>query len=538
MVRNEHLDLRSLPGSARAPALGAKQAGTPLSADARVEATLVLRRRAELDDATLGSFLSRHELAVAHGADPADVALVVSTLTELGVEVLSTDAASRRVRVAGTAALLGRVFGTSLEGVTSRDAAGDEVSHRHRVGGLSVPAQLDGVVTAVLGLDDRPQASPRFRIAAASISTSYTPLQLGAVYRFPPGTDGHGQTLAIIELGGGFAQRELDTYFAALGVSSPTVRAAGVDGAANKPGADPNGADGEVLLDIEVAGALAPRASIIVYFAPNTDAGFLDALSVAAHATPTPAAISISWGQSEDAWTGQARAVFDQALADAAALGVTVTVAAGDDGSNDRVPDGKSHVDFPASSPHALACGGTRLVADPSTGMVTSETVWNDGVGRGATGGGVSAAFDLPVWQTAVGVPRRAATTGPGTHHGSIAAGRGVPDVAGVADPQTGYRVRVDGKDLVIGGTSAVAPLWAALVARLAQATGRRFGLLQPALYHAVASGQVPPGFRDVTAGSNGAFSAGKGWDPCTGLGVPDGAALLAALQAPTPPKA
>ena len=524
MVRNEHLDLRALPGSERAPALGAKQAGTPLSADARVEATLVLRRRAELDDATLGSFLSRPELAVAHGADPADVALVVSTLTELGVEVLSTDAASRRVRVAGTAALLGRVFGTSLEGVTSRDAAGDEVSHRHRTGGLSVPAALDGVVTAVLGLDDRPQASPRFRTAASS-TTSYTSLQLGTVYRFPEGTDGHGQTLAIIELGGGFAQSELDTYFAALGITGPLVRAVGVDGAVNQAGADPNGADGEVLLDIEVAGALAPQSSLVVYFAPNTDAGFLDAISVAAHASPTPAAISISWGQSEDAWTEQARTAFDEALADAAALGVTVTAAAGDDGSTDRAADGKSHVDFPASSPHALACGGTRLVADPTTGAVTSETVWNDGVGRGATGGGVSEAFALPGWQTTVGVPSPAGT-----------AGRGVPDVAGVADPQTGYQVRVDGKDLVIGGTSAVAPLWAALVARLAQATGHRFGLPQPALYDAVTAGDVPPGFRDVTSGSNGAYSAGKGWDPCTGLGVPDGTALLAALRAGKPP--
>src|SRR5665811_1249101 len=191
--------------------------------------------RDRLNDARLGAILSRDELAVAGGADPADVDLVVNTLTGLGVEVLATDAASRRVRIAGGVALLGRVFGTSLEAVASQNASGDEISHRHRVGGLSVPAQLDGVVTAVLGLDDRPQASPRFRIAAASISTSYTPLQLGTVYRFPAGTDGHGQTLAIIELGGGFAQRELDTYFAALGVSSPTVRAAGVDGASNKP---------------------------------------------------------------------------------------------------------------------------------------------------------------------------------------------------------------------------------------------------------------------------------------------------------------
>ena len=525
MDGHEHLDLRALPGSERAPAPGVKKAGSPLPAGAPVEATLILRRRAELNDATIGAILSRDELAVAHGADPADVDLVVGTLTGLGVEVLSIDAASRRVRVAGTVALLSAVFGTSLEAVTSKNAAGDEVSHRHRTGGLSVPAELDGVVTAVLGLDDRPQARAHFRTAAAASSaTSYTPLQLGTIYRFPAGTDGSGQTLGIVELGGGFAQSELDTYFAGLAITGPSVRAVGVDGAVNKSGADPNGADGEVLLDIEVAGALAPKASLVVYFAPNTDAGFLDAISEAAHATPAPAAISISWGQSEDAWTGQARTAFDQALADAAALGVTVTVAAGDDGSTDRATDGKSHVDFPASSPHALACGGTRLEADPTTGAVTSETVWDNGVGKGATGGGVSDAFSLPSWQKTVGVPSRAGTTG-----------RGVPDVAGVADPQTGYQVRVDGKDLVIGGTSAVAPLWAALVARLAQSTGRRFGLLQPALYGTLTAGAVPPGFRDITSGSNGAYSAGNGWDPCTGLGVPDGTALLTALRAGQP---
>src|SRR6185437_6464905 len=188
----------------------------------------------------------------------------------------------------------------------------------------------------------------------------------------------------------GFDSADLDTYFGSLQITTPSVEAVGVDGAANTPGQDPNGADGEVMLDIEVAGALAPQAKILVYFAPNTDAGFLDAVSTAAHATPTPAAISISWGQSEDQWTAQARTAFDQALQDAAALGVTTTVAAGDDGSSDRVGDGKAHVDFPASSPHALACGGTRLEANASTGAVQSETVWNNGTGRGATGGGVS----------------------------------------------------------------------------------------------------------------------------------------------------
>ena len=299
------------------------------------------------------------------------------------------------------------------------------------------------------------------------------------------------------------------------------MTAVGVDGAQNVPGQDPNGADGEVLLDIEVIGALAPAAQVLVYFAPNTDAGFLDAVSDAAHATPAPAAISISWGQSEDEWTAQARKALDAAFADAAALGVTVTVAAGDDGSTDRATDGRAHCDFPASSPHALACGGTSLHADPAAGTVTSETVWDNGVGRGATGGGVSDKFSEPAWQHGAGVPTR--STG--------RSGRGVPDVSGDADPQTGYQVLIDGTSTVIGGTSAVAPLWAALTARLVQALGRPLGLLQPVLYAGVSAGVVQPGFRDIVAGNNGAFQAGPGWDACTGLGVPDGEALLAVLR-------
>jgi kumamolisin len=350
------------------------------------------------------------------------------------------------------------------------------------------------------------------------MSTSYTPVQLGRIYRFPDGTDGSGHTIALIELGGGFEQADLDAYFAGLGISAPVVNAVGIDGGANAPEHDPSGADGEVLLDIEVAGALAPGATLVVYFAPNTDAGFIDAVAAAAHAAPTPTAISISWGLYEDGWTTQARTAMDDAFADAAALGVTVTVAAGDDGSTDGATDGRPHVDFPASSPHALACGGTRLEANPTTGEVLAETVWNNGAGRGATGGGVSDAFDRPSWQALTGVPPR-----PDKGHGNP--GRGVPDVAAVADPQTGYRVRVDGTDTVIGGTSAVAPLWAALVTRLAQAAGRRLGLVQPMLY------SMHRGFRDITTGSNGAYAAGPGWDACTGLGVPDGAGLLAGLR-------
>jgi kumamolisin len=522
-----NLDLQPLPGSERAPAPDVTAVG-PVDPDSPIAVTLVLRRRAEVPEEALTSPISPAEFAAKYGADPADLDLVTQTLSSLGVAIVEADAASRRIRISGPASLLGQIFGTEIEQVSSSNPVGGRIEHRHRSGGLSVPGAISGVVTAILGLDDRPQTVPRFQIARSmALTTSYTPIELGKIYNFPEGTDGSGQSIAIIELGGGFDQADLDTYFSSLGITGPQVTAVGVDGATNVPGQDPDGADGEVLLDIEVAGALAPKASIVVYFAPNTDAGFIDAISHAAHANPTPAAISISWGQCEDDWTQQARTAFDEALTDAAVLGVTVTVAAGDDGSTDRAADGKVHVDFPAASPHALACGGTRLQADPSTGKVTSETVWNNGVGAGATGGGVSRTFGLPSWQATVGVSSVGGRSG-----------RGVPDVAGVADPQTGYRIRVDGRDIVIGGTSAVSPLWAALIARLVQATGRKLGLVQPALYGATTAGQVPPGFRDVTQGNNGAYQAAPGWDPCTGLGVPDGAQLLAALQSSGKPSA
>lgn len=498
-------DLIPLPGSERDAAADSLQ-GRPVDPQQQLEVVLLLRHRA----------------AGEIGADAADVALVSDTLTALGLRIVSTDLPSRRVRVAGTVAELSAAFGTTLEQVASRGPDGRDVTHRHRTGSLAIPRTLDGVVVAVLGLDDRPQSRTQFRIAAASaVQTSYTPPQLGQVYRFPPGTDGTGQTVAIIELGGGFAQSDLDSYFGGLGITpTPPVSAVSVDGAQNVAGGDPQGADGEVLLDIEVVGALAPAAQIDVYFAPNTDAGFLDAVSDAAHASPTPAAISISWGQSEDTWTAQARSAMDSVFADAGTLGITVTAAAGDNGSSDGGTDGKDHADFPASSPNVLACGGTTLQADPASGAVTDETVWNDGSGGGATGGGVSDTFPRPDWQTSAGVP------GPG---------RGLPDVAADADPRTGYQVLVDGAQLVIGGTSAVAPLWAALVARVVQATGRPLGLLNPALYAGVSAGAPVAGLRDIVSGSNGTYSAGPGWDACTGLGVPDGAALLARLQSAAP---
>jgi kumamolisin len=545
-----------LPGSDRGSLPGSQELGAVDEAQ-QIEVTLVTRRRAALPRELVEgpATLTPEQFAERHGTDPADLELITTVLAGHGLQVTSADAGARRVTVRGTIAAMSAAFGASLRRVRSPDlvAGQNMVEHRYREGRLQIPAELEGIVLAVLGLDDRPQARAQFRRAPAATAratapapaapapgapaaggpaptaapaaapTSYTPPQVAALYQFPAGTDGTGQTIAIIELGGGFGPSDLDPYFAGLGIGVPSVTAASVDGAVNQPGQDPGGADGEVLLDIEVAGAVAPGAAQIVYFAPNTDQGFVDAVTTAVHATPTPAVVSISWGQSEDAWTAQARTALDQAMADAAALGVTVCVAAGDNGSSDGQSGSGVHVDFPASSPHALACGGTSLRGNAATGVISSETVWNDGGSGGATGGGVSDAFGLPSWQAAAGVPAQAGGAA-GT------AGRGVPDVAGCADPATGYQVRVDGQSTVIGGTSAVAPLWAGLISRLAQSTGKSFGLIQPQLYAGVTARTAAPGFRDITSGSNGAYAAGPGWDACTGLGSPEGAALLAAL--------
>ena len=291
-----------------------------------------------------------------------------------------------------------------------------------------------------------------------------------------------------------------------------------VDGGANAPSGDPNSADGEVALDIEVAGSIAPAASIVVYFTTNTSQGFLDAITTAIHdESHAVSVISISWGGPESTWTSQAMQSYDQAFQDAAALGVTICVAAGDNGSSDGVTDGSAHVDFPASSPNVLACGGTSLQG--SNGTISNEVVWNDGASGGATGGGVSENFPLPSYQTGAGVPVSV--------NSSHFQGRGVPDVAGDADPDTGYGITVDGQPSVVGGTSAVAPLWAALIVLLNQQLGKPVGFLNPQIYAASAR----TGFHDITSGNNGAYSAGPGWDACTGWGSPIGGGLLTALD-------
>ena len=508
-----------LQGSRRQPPPDAPVAGTP-APDEILQVTVIVRRRNPLPAPGSGPAIDRAQFAEKYGADPADMRRVVDFAAEEGLAVVATDAARRTVVLSGTLADLTRAFGADVK-VYEQDGR----TFRARSGTLVIPADLVDLIEGVFGFDQRPQARTRFRVRQAdetavlpmaAAPNSFSPPQIAQLYRFPQAATGQGQTIAIIELGGGYRQTDLDTFFTNLGIAPPLVTAVSVDGAVNQPGGDPNSADGEVLLDIEVAGSVAPAAALAVYFAPNTTQGFLDAITTAVHDQNTnPNVISISWGAAESAWTSQALQSYDQAFQDAVALGVMVCTASGDDGSNDNQSDGQAHVDFPSSSPNVLACGGTTLQS--LNGAIQQETVWNAGSGKGASGGGVSEVFPLPAYQQSAHVPASV---------NSGFAGRGVPDVAGDADPATGYQVVVDGQSLVFGGTSAVAPLWAGLIALLNQQRGKSVGFLNAAVYGPL-SGSA---FNDIVSGDNGAYSAGPGWDACTGWGSPNGTALLGGL--------
>lgn len=535
-----------LPGSERQPlpAVDLHASGAPPKRKSRgpLTVSVLVRRKQPIDTAALAqgtatARVSRAQFRAQYAADPTAVKAVKAFAKQFGLSVETTPLQldARTLKLSGTRDQLEKAFGVTLS-----DQSHANATYRVREGAIYIPQSLAGLVEAVLGLDDRPQAGAHFRIAhsvtpgstnPAATGSSFTPPQIAQLYQFPANASAAGQTIGLIELGGGYRTADLSAYFKSLGVKAPRVVAVPVDGGKNSP-STADGADGEVMLDIEVAAAVAPGAGIAVYFAPNTDQGFIDAITTAVHdATNKPSVISISWGGPESSWTQQAITALDSACQAAALLGVTITVAAGDNGSSDGVTDGANHVDFPASSPHVLACGGTKITASGDT--LTDEVVWNElAAGNGGTGGGVSTAFPLPTWQANANVPapiaqanrkKKKPTTGGGT--GSTASsGRGVPDVAGNADPVTGYTIRVDGQTLAIGGTSAVAPLWAGLIAVANAQNKTTAGFLNPTLYG------NPAAFRDITSGNNGAYKAVAGWDPCTGLGSPVGTAIIAAL--------
>lgn len=523
------LDRVELKGTARAAFPAAKDVG-PADPNERIEVTLLLRRgtnpaaQSALDQATSlplrdRKYLTRRQFARLHSASLADIKKIRTFAADFHLKILKEDRPTRTVKLSGTVQSFNEAFGTDLRRCEHK--LGD---FRCRTGTLTIPAELDPIIEGVFGLDNRPQAKPHFRIHkkspavhAQAADVSYSPLQVAQAYAFPSGATGSGQCIGIIELGGGYKTADLNSFFKNLGLSTPKITAVSVDGASNSPTGDPNGPDGEVELDIEVAGSIAPGAQIAVYFAPNTDQGFIDAVTAAVNdSTHHPSIISISWGGPENSWTAQSRSALNSACQDAATMGITVFVASGDEGASDGSSTGAPEVDFPASSPFVAGCGGTKLTLSGTT--IASEQAWNElSSNEGATGGGVSEFFALPSFQQSANVPK--------APNGFV--GRGVPDVAGDADPTTGYSVLVDGQQTVIGGTSAVAPLWAGLIARLNQSLKKNLGYLNPLIY----TSNVEPAFHDITKGNNGDYSAGPGWDPCTGLGTPNGTALLSALR-------
>ena len=516
-----------LAGSHRHPARGAEKIG-PANPSDQAHVTVYIRGKDKPPPVTQpGHYITSEQYTATYGASEEDFQAIRDFAKQYNLTPANENAATRSIELWGTVGDLSNAFGVTLDHVKIKDRV-----YRGREGDVMIPQNLLPIITAVFGLDNRPQAEPHVRklhpraASEALVAQAFSPSAIGQLYDFPAGLDGTGQIIAVIELAGGFLQSDLDTYFKGGGLPTPSVSAVSVGGGQNSVSAGSVVSDEEleVALDIQVAGALAPGAKQLVYFSGTSDQAFLAAVNAAIVGSPQPTVISISWGKAEIFFTPQMRQQFESALLHAAQLGIPVTVASGDNGSFDN--SGSLNVDFPAAATHALGCGGTNLLANGNS--IGSETVWNAVVNdangnpvREGTGGGVSQFFPRPDYQSSANIPSQPTGTG---------GGRGVPDVAGAGDPATGYNVCCKGSDMTVGGTSAVAPLWAALIARFGQRLGRPVGFLNPLLY------QSSSAFNDVTQGNNdsqgqgGLYQAGPGWDPCTGLGSPKGSALLQAL--------
>jgi kumamolisin len=534
-----------LPGSRRVPLPNSRPAG-PI--DKQEIASLTVRVRSAGDPKALERFvqeqasqpfssrqyLTREEFARQYGANAADLDLIERLAQEHDLMVVHRSAAERLVVLKGVLGDLLDAFPADLRMFHHPSGA-----YRGREGEIHLPQHLLGVVTGVFGFDTRPKhKSPNRRKLMAAASSGpggqngVAATDFAKRYNFPTQfqgkpLDGSGQTIAIIELGGGFRTSDLKVFFQEIKVPTPMVVSISVDHAGNAP-TTPDSADGEVMLDIEVAGAVAPKATFAVYFAPNNgDQGFIDAISAAVHdAQRKPSVISISWGGPEDPNDSQGIQNFHDLFVAAAAMGVTICVAAGDHGTADEDAlswDGKIHVDHPSVDDMVLACGGTQIDSNGN------DVVWNDatpfdknvsGGGGWAGGGGISTIIPVPSYQAHANLPVSIDTGNPG---------RGVPDIAMSA---TNYFTRVDRMEGASGGTSAVAPLMAALVALLNQAKQKNVGFLNPFLYANVSKGIL----HDITQGTNAiantvkGYNAGPGWDACTGLGTPDGTAILSNL--------
>ena len=531
------IDMAPLAGSERRVLPDAVEIG-PADPQEQVKVTVYVRQKGErVNVQKMGKtppkkrkYLTYEQVAARYGANPADLKRVEDFARATGLTVSESSPERRSVKLSGTVAQMEKAFGVQLKKYQH-----GKRTFRGRVGTLQIPKALKGIVEGVFGLDERKMAHAYTRrtlkterVAATAKATlppgTFLPTQVAALYNFPA-NNGAGQTVAILTFndeGGGYSQAALNTYFTqVLGLTSPPkITNVVVAGPGNTPSAstDPSNVTDEVMLDAQVIGALVPGANIRMYFSTFTEQGWVDVLTRVAMDPVDVDVLSISYGNPENAkgsaWTTAAIQQVTKNFEAAAARGITVCVASGDSGSSDGVTG--VHADYPASDLNVLGVGGTRITA--SGGAIQSEVVWDDQEGAG--GGGVSVLFPLPSWQNGIKPLAK-----PAIHQ----TGRGVPDVAGLADPETGYEIiDLNGQNLdQIGGTSASTPLWASLIARINQALGANLGFFNPLLY-----GSVSKSLNDITQGNNGRFIAGPGWDACTGWGSPNGTKLLNALKA------
>jgi len=475
-------------------------------------------------------YLKAAEAAKAFSADPADIDRVASFLRGRGFKILGADPKASHVVIEGKVAQYEKTFGIAF--VIYNHPKG---AYRSYKGRLRLPAAVKRLVTGIIGLDNRSMARPH-QLFPAFPEQPQAATKVAGIYKFPR-TSAAGECIGIVTLGGGIYRSDIKEYFQQRGLPQPKVDLIFADGVKNQPakrsdlkkyldvfrkavetGVPPTTSFPsdlqeqiewtiETTMDIELAGTFAPGARIAVYFGNNTDDGKVHALANAVtDSKRNPSVIACSWGEAEtDSTTTSLNAMTDL-FVQAGLSGITLCISTGDAGSPASTP-----INFPASSPLVLACGGTSLSLGGS-----KETVWFEPIGPLvlASSGGFSGIFPLPAWQTAAAAP-------------DGGAGRGVPDVAAKADLQTGYSVRIAGVDAAMGGTSAAAPAWAGLIARINRKMQTRAGYLTALLY---GSG-FRQAMRDVVKGGTQSFNARVGWDACTGWGSPVGVNLLKALE-------